>query len=693
MKRLLLPLFALACAQVAFARPMVIEQSHPLPYRWNAVAFAGDDAIAIAPTFQEGTSNTYLLAANLYHRDAAGQWLFVRNLAELGEPGTQWQGVAMNASTLAFVLPSGLHVFERTTTGWAESVLDVTPRPRGTPLDLHGNTILATEGGCATRALALNRGANGHWGVTGTLPVVAGTCISLLDLDANAAIVRSQVDQEQHPSLRIFERGTNGAWSVAATFTGNEILPNSFASALAIHGDLALASAYTQGAHVYRRGAAGWTENGRFEAPDGGETGGDGSFQITDKYILRTSEMRSRFSFAGYLFRERADHTFEHLAALVGNRDTFPLSATVDGDRVLALGGDFGTLPAEYQLPASVAVPALVQDDFEAGTGSWTPLPGSQFNLMNNGTTNVYRQSSLTGDAGAVNAADMTNQYVSADIRLNAVDGADRWVGLMTRYTDEANYYYVTVRDSNRVVLKRMVGGVFSELNSVPLDVAPGQTYRIGIESSGTYQTVDVEGRRLMITHDAALTHGRAGLRMYKAAADFDNVVVSPGPVANLVYASRETLGGTWAGTPTDFTQSSLAGDALRTSGLPREDAVVQAIVTVNSFAATGSAWAGLVARYQDADNFYYVTARKSNELSLRRLENGAITVLATVPLTVAPGTPFVLRLETVGNRLRVYVNAVLRVEQTGAQIVAGKVGAMTYRTAGRFEGYTAYEP
>ena len=113
----------------------------------------------------------------------------------------------------------------------------------------------------------------------------------------------------------------------------------------------------------------------------------------------------------------------------------------------------------------------------------------------------------------------------------------------------------------------------------------------------------------------------------------------------------------------------------------------------MGAFAPAGTPWVGLVARYVDNANYYYVTARKGDQLSLRKLTNGVVTVLGTVTYPVTAGGAFVLRLEAIGDRLRVYVNDELRLERAGAQVVAGKVGLATYRTTATFDAYTAYEP
>jgi len=105
-----------------------------------------------------------------------------------------------------------------------------------------------------------------------------------------------------------------------------------------------------------------------------------------------------------------------------------------------------------FELPASYSpTPATVQDDFETGNaGAWTAFPGSQFTVASRplafgtGSTRVFRQSSVAGDAGAsFNAVNWTNQSITADVRPTAFSGSDRWAGLFARRSDASNYYYV----------------------------------------------------------------------------------------------------------------------------------------------------------------------------------------------------------------------------------------------------------
>ena len=699
MKPLVVLCAALLTAGGAFARPLVVESGKALPFYSDGVAFEGDELITTQGREVDlsDPETEVIISANVYRRDAAGQWVFQSELINETIPqfaGNNWP-VSMSGTVAAVRMPSGLHVFERTASGWVEPVLDLTPRPQGFVADVDGDTILTVaEAACTPHALVLNRVATGHWDVTAQLDVGAGECVNGVDLDSAAAIVLSGSDNPAIPDqAQIFERAGSG-WISAATFVSTESATGLFGSAIALHGNLALVSGSDHGAHVYRRGATGWTEDAALlTTPDSYDQPGQyaRSLQITDNYVLEDGWSINRRNDIGYLFRFEADGSFTHLANFVTDGSNGIESAHLSGNRVI--GNNSGYL-VEFELPTSFAVPALVQSDFESGAAQWTPRPGSPFTIASDGTTHVYRQPSTAGDAAAIHDADLTDQSISVDITPLAYNGDDRWVGLMARYTDEANYYYLTIRNStDSIVLKRMRNGVFTTLASQGFGASVGAKHRLTLESTGSRQAVFVDGDLLMATYDKALTHGHAGLRTYKASADYDNVVVSPGPLQSLAFSKLSKPSGIWTGFVPKFTQTSTAAEGRLLTGHAREDETVQSLVTVNSFATSGSPWVGLMVRYVDAGNYYYVTARKTNEISLRKLTNGAITVLGTASFPVTPGSAFTLKLEAIGDRLRVYANDELRIESAGAEIKAGQVGLMTYRAAASFDEYWAYEP
>lgn len=668
---------------------------------------AGDEALIPKSRhyYQDGDVENERVdtGADLYRRGADGKWVFVRELITASHPW--WNNrvdVSMSATVATVQLESGLHIFERTASGWVEGVLDI-PRPTGWDAEVFGNRIVAhASAPCAQEALVLERGTNGHWSEAGRIAIPAGSCLSSLRGDGNAiaALVRppgpNPYDYTYPRSLRIFERG-GGAWTLEATFVASED-DEIYGPALDIRNGLIVVSGTEQGAFVYRRGAAGWAAAGLLPVP-GVPTGAHYSpaITLTDDYVLMTAADDP--ASVAYLFRRAEDGTFENVAKFAGR---YGLSyATMDGGQVLAADQDYNWA---FDVPGGTAMPRLWQDDFESASGPWQILPGSQFSIVQKGVTRAWRQSSLAGDAGALYDLDLTEQTVTADITPTAFNGADRWVGLVTRYTDEQNYYYVTLRTGaggNRIALRRMQNGVWSDigtsLSNEAFTLNAGQRYRVTLQSLGQFHQVLIDGTPRMLAYDSAHAHGKAGVRMYKASADIDNVIVSRGPVLQLSrFGGVHDVDAYWyvSGSSPRAQQFALPpGNARLVYGPAVEDSLASATVYVYEFGATGSPWVGLMARYVDENNYYYVTLRKSNELSLRKLTDGAITTLGTVILPVTTQTEYRLGLDVVGDRLRVWVNDEIRIERTGAEVRAGRVGLMTYRARALVRTYEPFSP
>jgi hypothetical protein len=369
-----------------------------------------------------------------------------------------------------------------------------------------------------------------------------------------------------------------------------------------------------------------------------------------------------------------------------------------------------------FELPASyLPTPATVQDDFETGNaGAWTALPGSQFTVaarrlgFGTGSTRVFRQSSTAGEAGAsFNAVNWSNQSITADVRPTAFSGNDRWVGVFARRSNAGNYYYITLRSSNTLLLRKMVNGVVVTLGSAAIPVVLNRNYRITLTASDGRVSAAVDGRALIQVNDTALTSGSAGVLSYRARADFDNVVVSGGTPVRMRHNETWEMG-SYGWTPSGtgewwvsnhgydrLLQNSTLDVARLVTGVAfARDQVIEAQVQADHYGAGADRWVGVLGRYVDDGNYYYLTVRSSNTLSLRKLVNGSITVLGTVPFTAmsAPGDR--LRLEIIGNKLRVYANGELAIESTDAQqIASGRFGLVTYKASAWFDNFFVFEP
>ncbi len=77
---------------------------------------------------------------------------------------------------------------------------------------------------------------------------------------------------------------------------------------------------------------------------------------------------------------------------------------------------------------------------------------------------------------------------------------------------------------------------------------------------------------------------------------------------------------------------------------------------------------------------------RSSGSLDIKKLVNGAIQTLVSVPFTVQANVSYRVRLEVIGTRLRVYVNGTLRAEATDATLtpVASSAGVAMYKRGAR---------
>jgi hypothetical protein len=266
--------------------------------------------------------------------------------------------------------------------------------------------------------------------------------------------------------------------------------------------------------------------------------------------------------------------------------------------------------------------------------------------------------------------------------------------------------YYVTLRANNTVSIRKKVNGVITDLKSYSPPVQLGTNYRVSFEVVGNRLTYYLNGERVIdaYDHDNSLPHGRAGVRTYRATADFDNIVVTPVPLMELgggPYYSHmsmfDVVDGGWTAAEGIFAldQASTTGDARLLHGHPTDDQVARVTARINDIGTqtSGSHWVGAMVRYTDPSNYYYVTLRTSNEVSLRKMVNGVITELARAPFTVQLGQAYRLRIEAIGQKLLVYVNDQVRLQASDSSHPQGRSGLITYRAAASFSDYSAWQP
>ncbi len=737
--KILCVLTALVAASTAFARPVLIHESQQLlapdpAYRYfgTEVAIDGDWAIITAVSYPSESSEVHDQVALLYRRTSSG-WGFVRELLRDRVDGSNpyVANRVVMANGYAAISFTSLRIFRRSGSTWTEISHPFTA-PRNTAnwvsgnlLQWSGTTLAAVvgDGSCFADGgpfgfdwgvLVATRTSGGSWPAPQRLSSGDVACArelpAGLDLDGNVLALSSAPSDylDPTPPVRVYRRTTAG-WQPSFTLPGKD-------GQVAVRGDeIFVATGDRNGTEVY---------------------GTDGSRTVLDRLravgaLYLDSSRAIQFGKTSDAIHQRMDdadrglviHTwrkngtgrYEH-AAILMPRDNGSLGETfaASGRRVLA-GGYFDFLSSNtavyaFDLPTSFEPDPIRQHTFESGNANgWTPSAGSRFSVVNAGGNRVYRQASLAGDARSVlETSEGTDQSIEADIRPTAFSGNDRWAGLAVRYVDASNHYYVTLRSSGSIQLRRMVDGEFSTIAQRAVSVVAGRNYRVHLQALGENLRVYLDGRLVLFGEDDALTTGRVALAGYRTSADFDNVLVEHIGQSSIyefqgnactqfrIDSGWTTNDGDWSCDGGPLLQTSLSGDARAVTGVPTDDQVVSARVRATSFAApsgTQQRWFGLATRYHNDGNYYYLSLRSSNEVSLRKLVNGNITVLRSASVNVTPGTWYDLRLEAIGTQVRGYVNGTLVVQATDTSHATGQSGAVTFKAAAEYDNFLTYQP
>lgn len=709
---------ALACSSATLpAAPVVLlEHSRLVPADGapeggfgRSIAIDGNVAVVTANAQQatHGSGDDLLGAAYVFERQSSGAWIQTAKLAT-GDDGDLYGidvAIGGNVIVVAAVFSGLAHVYEKISGSWQQTAVLGGTQGSGSGYSVAiENGIIAIGEETPHGAVLYQRQATGWVRIAS---YVNGVGLAddeyyspRVDISPNFAIHGSwgfDSDPPQLSTAYIYKPGPGGNWAqptvTALTQPNGPPSATGWSRQVMMAGNTALISGY-----VFRADA---NSQWHFET------------QVSGASALDDDEV-TILGFAG-AFR------YAELRRRTTSGDAWPVRAELaasDEARITSMSTDAGrALLASYRSPAAYVydVPpnldrnALVEDTFQDGDATgWVTTPGSTFAVAATGTSRFYRQTNTAGNAAALWQTTPNNdQSIQADITPRAFNGADRWFGLVTRYTDANNYYYVTARSGGGIQLKRMLGGTFTTLGTAALPVAIGSTQRIRLEAVGDHIRVLVNNRPVIRVRDSGISGGgQPGIMMFRTQADYDNVVVNENPAFTAFADDFEllnfdwyTAAGTWTRVDTGTTwvrrQSDLAGGArLLGIGETWGDQIVAADLRPTQFSGADR-WVGLIARYRDDTNYHYVTLRTSGALDIKKLVNGAIQTLVSVPFTVQTNVSYRIRLEVIGTSLRVYVNGTLRAEATDATLtpVPSSAGVAMYKAALDFDNFVLTQP
>jgi len=728
----ILPALLIGCGMLAGAqaRPLFITESarihNPDPsYETFATAHAldGDEAFISSSHYIENDPEDQFddqehMVVNLWQR-VNGTWMPIRKVSEFDDYYHLWNhDMDMKNGIAAFSLPF-LKIFEKKNGDWAASPISSAPDGPGYSIHVDGQRVFTGATSGSFEGSLLQKNASGTWGITDVLQgeYRGGDDEQVgrqVGISGNRAVVMSPYTEDSQgfatPNVAVY-RNLAG-WQREFVIENSDATP--VGEALDIHDDeIVVSGSDLSGSLLYRpvNGGPNWTVAQALRPP-GSYMGGGSTYDIvmTDAYVLQQNFDFDRNASVVNIFTKDANGKYSQVATLTSSKGESVGAIKVSGRRVmLGCGEDI----CFYDLPASLTQPNVLQDTFAAVTPTgWSFSAGSQFALVQSGASRVLRQSETTSPAthtALLDDSNWTNESIEADVRPTAFNGTDRWVGLAARYLDAGNFYYVTLRASNKVLLRKLVNGAQVTLGSAQLPATLNHNYRLRLEAVNNRLRVYVDGALLLDAFDATFGSGRAGLLAYRAAADFDNVIVSPTPDVTLsatvngqplrtgywTFTGNGAWSYAWDGTQMVYPQTSTSGDARALTAAPTDDQQVEFAIRATAFdGGSGSdRWFGAIARYKDDSNYYYVSLRSGGTISLRKVVGGTIGVLATTGLPVALGTWYQLRLEVVGTRLRVYVNGTLTLEANDSALTSGQMGVVTYRTAAQFKEFHASQP
>ncbi|HEX6397028.1 MAG TPA: hypothetical protein VFZ95_06365, partial [Steroidobacteraceae bacterium] len=522
---------ALLSASPAFAKPIEIHETQRVDIVINSSADFDVADVDIDPTgIIVGGRHGTDYGAFMFERDAAGTWVFKQQLGVTSTP--VWPRVAIGGKEAVYDIGE-LRMVHRGGYKWVPIQGPILPYTNSwqSQIEYSGGRFYGSSFSCELMIVGKQ---GGSWNYQGNLSFARQPYCDNNDqwhsVDGDRALVMTQ------NQARLYQRDSSGVW------TPGEFLRRPDGN---IAGGLNVSmsgSTATVEDDVFRAGTPDSWQFVRHLQPLTAYQGGSGNTAVSGGFIMQWQWSDGLGDNTQSINVFRASD-LEHVATLRtsdGGAMSGPFA--FDGQYLVVTGR--ATLESVanrlyyFELPTSYSpTPATVQDDFETGNaGGWTTLPGSQFTVatrplaFGTGSTRVFRQSSVAGDAGAsFNAVDWTNQSITADVRPTAFSGSDRWAGLFARRSDASNYYYVSLRSSNKLLLRKKVNGALVSLGSAAIPVVLNRNYRITLTASDGHVSAAVDGRTLIKADDNELTSGSAGILSYRAAADFDNVVVSGG--------------------------------------------------------------------------------------------------------------------------------------------------------------------
>jgi hypothetical protein len=621
-------------------------------------------------------------------------------------------GLVMKNSLAVIDLAGEAFIWERVPTGWIQGRTENPIRLPG-GYAISDDRVLIGGDGCSSDGFIFAKTSSGAWDVSGRLPS-PGTCVAGerdVELNYDYALVNSPAG-----TIRAYRRkGTAIDWASAGNF---QLQGQSTGRA----GPMALqkATAGAPGSTIYRRSGTTWTLDQTLMPADYARGAGDAQTVLYRDNVLLTVEGLSQdWSWAGpHLYVPDANGKFQNAGIIDARGNTFDVDVS-KGTVVAASEDQFGIVElAIFELPTPLMPPKAIANDFNTrDVSGFQVTPAGAYSLAGSGSEWSYRRPGNSGHAEAVIKDSDWSYYQSIDVRIRggALSYPAQWVGAALRYIDADNYYFAAVY-YDRLTINRRLNGVNTELSSWPLSGTNNNGFHdlhFHVERSpGGLAGRDQLRASFDLVYETSatettpLTHGSAALLTHETNADFDNLYVSPSNRHGLLFMNfvdntgrpLETHGGTWTEEnnewPYGVHQSDTGVLATAVGGAPIDDQRVYSDLRLESFGSTNPVpWFGLLARYVDPSNYYFLSVRGSGQIQIRKIVNGVTTVLAAKAFTADLTQFHRYELRAYGDQLHAVVDNVVVATAHDSDLPVGRHGVATYHAAAFFMDIDVDQP
>jgi hypothetical protein len=138
------------------------------------------------------------------------------------------------------------------------------------------------------------------------------------------------------------------------------------------------------------------------------------------------------------------------------------------------------------------------------------------------------QQTNTTQQALYLGGTPTHDQTVSTEMRLDQFGSTNpvAWIGLVARYVDARTFYYLSVRSSGQLQIRKTVNGVTTVLAAKSYAPAVGAFHRYRFEVIGGELRAYVDETLIASVRDSEIPAGQYGVGSYRAAASWKYVSV-----------------------------------------------------------------------------------------------------------------------------------------------------------------------